>query len=125
MKVAKSVDEYIGNTPKEAQPKLKQIRAAIREVAHDAVESISYGMPFYSFSGESGFGARLCYFGLMKNQKKIAFYTRPMYLEEYKEDVVEYLTSKSALQFSLKDPIPVQLIKKIVRNGLKKHKVTK
>ena len=124
-KTAENVHEYIEAAPKEVQPKLKQIRSAIKEAAPDATESISYDMPFYSFSGESGFEARLCYFGLLKSKKKIAFYTRPMYLEEYKDDVDEYLTTKSALQFSLDNPIPIQLIKKIVKYGVRKHKEEK
>jgi uncharacterized protein YdhG (YjbR/CyaY superfamily) len=66
MKAWKNVDEYITAAPKEVQPKLREVRAAIREAAPEAVESISYGMPFYSFKGESGFKARLCYFGLLK-----------------------------------------------------------
>ncbi len=113
MNPAKNVDEYIESAPKEVQPKLREIRAAIREAAPDAIESISYGMAFYSFSGESGFGARLCYFWFLKSKKKkIVFYTRPMFLEEYMDEVETYLSSKSALQFHLDRPIPVQLIKK-------------
>jgi len=120
-KIPKEVDAYIDDAPKEVQPKLRQIRAAIREAAPDAIESISYGMPFYSFAGESGFGARLCYFGLLKSKKKIAFYTRPVFLDEYKGEVEPYTTTKSALQFPLDRPIPIRLIKKIVRNGIRRH----
>jgi uncharacterized protein YdhG (YjbR/CyaY superfamily) len=116
------VDTYIENAPKEVQSKLKEIRGAIRDTAPDATESISYGMPFYSFKGESGFKARLCYFGLLKSKKKIAFYTRPVFLEGHKDEVESYLTTKSALQFRLDRPIPVQLIKKIVKDGIRKHK---
>lgn len=72
-KTSKSVDEYIENTPRDVQPKLREIRMAIQEAAPAAIESISYGMPFYSFRGESGFQARLCYFGLLKSKTKIAF----------------------------------------------------
>lgn len=121
-KLSKNVDEYILDCPKEIQSKLSEIRACIRKVAPDALESISYGMPFYSFSGESGFKARLCYFGLLKSKKKIVFYTRPVFLGEYMSEAKGYLTSKSALQFPLDKSIPIQLIKKIVRNGVRKHK---
>ena len=119
----KDVDAYIENAPKEVQSKLRETRAAIRDAAPDAVESISYGMPFYSFKGESGFQARLCYFGLLNKNNRIAFYTRPMYLEEYRNEVKTYQTTKSALQFPLDGPIPVQLIKKLVKNGMRKHKI--
>jgi uncharacterized protein YdhG (YjbR/CyaY superfamily) len=119
MRAWKSVDEYIAGAPKEVQPKLREVRAAIREVAPGAVESISYGMPFYSFKGESGFKGRLCYFGLLK--ANIGFYLRPLVIEEHMDEVAKYATSKSALQFTLDRPIPVSLIKKLVRDGIKKH----
>lgn len=118
----KSVDEYIRGAPKEIQPKLREVKAAISDAAPDAVESISYGMPFYSFRGESGFGARLCYFGLLKSKSRIVFYTRPVYLVDYVDEVKKYATAKSALQFPLDRPIPIRLIKKIVRNGVRKKR---
>jgi uncharacterized protein YdhG (YjbR/CyaY superfamily) len=120
--ISKSVDEYVQNAPKEVRPMLREIRKAIRETVPDVIESISYGMPFYSFRGESGFQARLCYFGLLKSKKKIVFYTRPTFLEEYKDEVKKYSTTKSALQFPFDNPVPIQLITKIVRNGVRKHK---
>jgi uncharacterized protein YdhG (YjbR/CyaY superfamily) len=116
---SKDVDSFIEAAPKEFQPKLREIRAAIRKAAPTAVESISYGMPFYSFPGESGFGARLCYFGLRK--QNVVFYTRPVFLEEYASEVEPYLSTKSALHFLRDRPIPVRLIQKLVRNGVKKH----
>lgn len=120
MKSWKNVDEYVASAPDDAQPKLREVRAAIRGAAPDAVESISYGMPFYSFKGEAGFKARLCYFGLLKN--RIVFYTRPVVLEGHLNEVSEYQTAKSALQFPLDRPVPVSLIKRLVREGIEKHK---
>ena len=119
VKPAKNVDAYIAAAPKEVLPKLRAVREAIREVAPDAVESISYGMPFYSFKGETGFQARLCYFGLLKG--RISFYVRPLVLEEHMDEAAEYMTGKSALQFPLERPIPISLIKKLVGNGIRKH----
>jgi len=119
---ATEVDAYISKVPVAAQAKLKEIRVVVKDAAPDAIESISYGMPYYSFKGESGFKSRLCYFGLTKSKKRIAFYTRPIFLEEYSHEVKPYLTSKSALQFPLDRSIPIQLIKRLVRNGMRKHK---
>ena len=90
-----------------------EIRSAIKEVAPDAVESISYGMPFYSYKGRQGIKGRLCYFGLLKG--KVGFYLRPPVIEEHMDELAEYASSKSALQFPLNDPMPIQLIKKLVR----------
>ncbi|MDA4112738.1 MAG: DUF1801 domain-containing protein [Thaumarchaeota archaeon] len=116
---AKDVDSYIAAAPRVAQPRLREVRDAIRDVAPDAVESISYGMPFYSFRGEVGIEARLCYFGLHKDS--IGFYMRPHVIEEHKEEAAEYKTTKSALRFSLDEPIPVSLIKNLVRDAIRRH----
>ncbi len=119
MKSWKSVDEYMAAAPKDVRPKLEQVRAAIREVAPDAVESISYGMPFYSYKGEQGFKGRLVYFGLLK--ARIAVYMRPQDLEEHMSEVSKYMTTKSALQFPLDEAVPVRLIKELVRDAMRRH----
>jgi len=46
-----NVDEYIKGFPEEVQVILQQVRAAIRQSAPDAVESISYAMPAYKIKG--------------------------------------------------------------------------
>lgn len=99
MSGATEVDAYIDGAPNEVRPRLRQLRRAIRQSAPAAVESMSYGMPFYSFKGETGFGARLCYFGLRK--RKFVFYTRPVFLEEHADEVKRYQSAKSALHFAL------------------------
>ena len=120
MEAWKNVEEYIAGAPREVQPKLKQVRAAIRAGAPDAVESISYGMPFYSYKGEQGFKARLCYFGLVR--AGIAFYMRPLDFQEYKSELARYMTTKSALRFPLDEAIPVALIEKLVKDATRRHK---
>ena len=119
MKQVSSVDEYIAAAPKEVQPKLKDLRTAIREVAPDTVESISYGMPFYSYKGEEGFKGRLVYFGLLKSS--IALYMRPQDIEPCMKEVEEYKSTKSALQFPLDQAIPISLVKKLVIEAMKRH----
>src|SRR5579862_5535424 len=120
MNPAKDVEAYISAAPADARPKLRELRTTIREAAPDAVESISYGMPFYSFKGESGFNARLCYFGVINGN--IAFYMRPHVLEEHADEVKDLKSTKSALHIPLDGPIPVSLVKKLVRTAMKRHK---
>lgn len=119
MKSWKNVDEYIATARKDAQPKLREVRAAIRNVAPNAVESISYGMAFYSYKGKSGIKGRLCYFGLHTGH--IGLYLLPPVIEEHLGELAGYETTKSALHLPLDRPIPVSLIKKLVRDGMKKH----
>ena len=107
----KSVDAYISAAPREVQPKLRKVRAAIREVAPAAAESISYGMPFYSYRG------RLAWFGLQRAH--IGLYLRPPVIEEHRGDLAGYQTTKSAVHLSLNKEIPVPLIKKLVRARMK------
>ena len=89
----KDVDEYIASAPKGAQPKLRELRTAIRAAAPNADESLSYGMPFYSYRGEVGVGARLCYFGLKTDG--IGFYMRPKDFSNHLDKVAELQSSKS------------------------------
>jgi uncharacterized protein YdhG (YjbR/CyaY superfamily) len=123
MHPAKDVDAYVEASPIDVQPKLREIRAIIREVAPDAVESISYGMPFYSYQGESGFKARLCYFGLLKGS--VGLYLRPPVIEEHMDELAGYKTTKSVLKIPLNRPIPVALIRRLVREEMRNHEAEK
>ncbi|HZW85116.1 MAG TPA: DUF1801 domain-containing protein [Nitrososphaerales archaeon] len=110
---SKDVDSYIAAAPRSAQAKLKQVRAAIRQVAPDARESISYQMPYYSYKG------RLAWFGL--HSSHIGLYLRPPVIAEHKDDLKGYETTKSAVHLPLDKKIPVALVKKLVRARLKKN----
>jgi uncharacterized protein YndB with AHSA1/START domain/uncharacterized protein YdhG (YjbR/CyaY superfamily) len=112
-KPSKSVDAYIAAAPTDVQPKLREVRAAIKEVAPDAAESISYRMPYYSYKG------RLAWFGL--HRVHIGLYLRPPVIEEHKSELMEYGSTKSAVHLPLDRKVPVQLIKKLVRARMKKN----
>ena len=112
-KRASVVEAYIAKAPKEARTKLREVRAAIRDVAPDAVESMSYGMPGYD-------KGRVAWFGLMKSH--IGLYLRPPIIEEHERELAGYKTTKSAVHFPLDEPIPAALIKKLVRARIKKNK---
>lgn len=109
----RSVDDYIAAAPKRIQPQLKAIRAAIREVAPNAAESISYRIPYYSYKG------RLVWFGFYKAH--IGLYLRPPVIEEHNSELSGYETTKSAVRFRLDRDVPVPLIKKLVRARMKRN----
>jgi uncharacterized protein YdhG (YjbR/CyaY superfamily) len=48
---ARAVDAYIQAAGGVARKKLQEVRRAIREVAPEARESISYGIPYYGYRG--------------------------------------------------------------------------
>jgi len=107
MGMPKDVESYILAAPKDVQAKLRAVRAAIKEVAPDASESISYRMPYYSYKG------RLAWFGLQKAH--IGLYLRPPVIEEHRRELAGYATTKSAVHLPLDRKIPVSLVKKLVK----------
>jgi len=110
-KPPRSVDAYISAAPEEVQPKLREVRAAIKEVAPTAVESISYGMPYYSYRG------RLAWFGL--HTAHVGLYLRPPVIEEHRRELAGYEITKSAVHLALDKKIPAALIKRLVRARMK------
>jgi len=108
---SEEVDAYISAAPREAQEKLRAVRAAIVEVAPMASESISYRMPYYSYKG------RLAWFGLQKTH--IGLYLRPPVIEEHRKELAGYGTTKSAVHLPLDRKIPVSLVKKLVKARMK------
>jgi uncharacterized protein YdhG (YjbR/CyaY superfamily) len=95
------------------QKKLREVRAAIKEAAPNAKESISYRMPYYDYKG------RLAWFGLHKEH--IGLYLRPPVIEEHRRELAGYETTKSAVHLPLDKMIPVPLIKELVRARMKKN----
>ena len=101
------VDAYIAGFPEETQKILQQIRAIIREVAPDADELISYGMPAYKLKGP------LVYFAAYKNH--IGFYPTPSGVTPFEKELSIYKRAKGSAQFPLNKPMPLELITKIVQ----------
>ena len=121
-KVAKNIDEYIADFPEDVQKSLEKVRAAIRKAAPRADEAIKYQMPTFVLNGN------LIHFAGYKNH--IGLYPGPRAIEEYKDEVSKYQTSKGTVQFPLDKPVPVGLISKITkfcvqRNLAKAQKGTK
>lgn len=107
MKKITSVDEYIARAPQELQERLQILRKVIKEVAPEAEEKLSYGIPYYGYKG------RLAYFAYAK--KHIGLYIPPPIIKIYADDLKEYVTSVSTIQFPLDQDLPTSLIKKLVR----------
>jgi uncharacterized protein YdhG (YjbR/CyaY superfamily) len=102
-----TIDEYIAQCPEDVQPILAKVRAVIKESAPGAVEKISYQMPAFYLKGN------LVYFGAHKNH--IGFYPTGSGIEAFKEELSDYKWSKGAVQFPLDQPIPYDLISRIVK----------
>ena len=102
-----TVDEYVANAPQEVQERLSQVRNAIKTVAPDAEERMSYGMPYYGYKG------RLAYFGYAKNH--IGLYIPPPIIQDHKKELEAYETATATVRFPLSEELPLKLIEKLVK----------
>lgn len=103
-----SIDEYIAGFPREIQELLEKVRMTIRKAAPDAEETISYKIPTFNLKGKY-----LIYFAAYK--KHIGMYPVPTGDAEFNEQVSVYQAGKGTLRFPLDKPIPLGLIRKIVK----------
>jgi uncharacterized protein YdhG (YjbR/CyaY superfamily) len=103
----KNIDEYIAAYPAAMQELLQTIRTTIQKAAPTATETIGYGIPTFVLNGN------LVHFGGYKNH--IGFYPAPMGIEAFKEETAQYEAGKGTLQFSIDEPLPLDLITKIVK----------
>lgn len=115
MIVFSTVDEYIAEFPDNIQSILIQIRKIIIENAPEALEGISYGMPSYKYSGKP-----LVYFAAFKNH--IGFYALPTGHAKFAQELSHYKQGKGSVQFPLNQPVPFNLIAKIVRFRVEENK---
>lgn len=103
----RNIDEYISSFPAEIQKILESIRLIIRELAPEAGEAIKYGIPTFTLNGN------LVHFAAFK--KHIGFYPTPTGLTAFQEELAPYKSGKGSVRFPLDQPIPFELIRKIVR----------
>ena len=102
-----TTDEYIAQFPPDVREKLQQMRAVMKEAAPDAVEKISYQMPTLYLNGN------LVHFAAYA--RHIGFYPAPSGIEAFKEELSRYKGAKGSVQFPLDQPLPMDLISRIVR----------
>lgn len=109
-----SVDEYIASFPSEVRPVLGQLRAAILRVAPATVESISYGVPTYKLDGKY-----LVYFGGWKQH--VGIYPVIDIGPDLEAEVAPYRAAKGTLRFPLKQPVPIELVERVVGELLRQR----
>jgi uncharacterized protein YdhG (YjbR/CyaY superfamily) len=106
-----TIDEYIDSAPAEAQQKLQDIRAILREAAPGAKEAIKWGTPVIE-------GKRIL-FSFSAHKTHINFMPTGPALEPFKEELASYSTGKDTIQFPYNKPLPKALIKKIAEFRIK------
>ena len=108
-----TIDEYIAGFPPDVQEILQKIRKTIHEAAPEAQEKISYQMPTFYLQGN------LVHFAGFKEH--IGFYPVPTGIEKFKKELSVYKQGKGSVQFPLDQPMPYELISKIVKFRVKEN----
>ena len=103
---ARSIDEYIAAFPPDIQERLQAVRRTIRAAAPAAEERISYRMPTFFQAGN------LVHFAAQKYG--VGFYPTSSGIEAFAAELSGYEGSKGAVRFPLDQPIPLELISRIV-----------
>ena len=106
---AKNVDEYIASAPKEAQPKLREIRAVIKSAAPKAEEGISWGVPFYKYHGV------LAGFAAFKNHISFGFADVLQSEDRKMLEKEGYITGNKTIQIKFDQKVPTTAIKQILK----------
>jgi uncharacterized protein YdhG (YjbR/CyaY superfamily) len=101
------IDAYIKSFPADVQKKLETMRQAIRSVAPEATEAISYRIPTFKLNGN------LVHFAAFKHH--IGFYPTSSGTKAFQKELSPYHCSKGAVRFPLDQPIPLALVKQITR----------
>lgn len=105
---AKTIDEYLAALSDDQRAALEKLRKTIRGAAPHAEECISYQLPAFRLNGI------LVAFGATENH--CALY--PMSastVEAHKDELKDYDTSKGTIRFQPDKPLPVALVRKLIR----------
>lgn len=105
--VPQNIDEYLAVLPEDVKAIMETVRKLIHEAAPDAIETMSYQIPTFDLHGN------LVHFAAFKNH--IGFYPAPSGMEAFKEELSAYKGAKGSVQFPLNQPIPYDLITRIVK----------
>jgi len=107
-----TVEEYLAALPKESRAALENLRKTIRAAAPHATETISYQMPAFKDHGRF-----LVSYAAFKDHCSL-FPASKAVMEAHGEELKPYFSGKGTLRFTLDNPIPAALVKKIVKTRL-------
>src|SRR4051812_6624382 len=109
------IDAYISSFPPNVQKVLQQVRRTIKKSAPKAEEAISYQMPTFKLNGN------LVHFAAWKNH--IGFYPTPSGTKEFQKELSKFNGAKGSVQFPLDQPMPLDLISRIVKFRMKENEL--
>ena len=106
--IPKNIDEYLTRVSEPALGMLNKMRTAIRStVPSAATETISYGMPAFRQKEV------LVWFAAFSDH--CSLFPTASVIEAFKKELEGFYTSKGTIHFPTDKPLPVSLIKKLVK----------
>jgi uncharacterized protein YdhG (YjbR/CyaY superfamily) len=109
-----TIDAYVATCSPDVRSILQQIRQVIHETIPGLGETMSYGMPTFTLNGKY-----LVY--IAAHKKHIGLYPAPTGVEEFQEAVARYGGGKGTLKFPLDQPMPFDLIRRVVQFRAKEN----
>jgi uncharacterized protein YdhG (YjbR/CyaY superfamily) len=109
------VEDYLAALPEDQRAALEMLRKTIRDAAPEATETISYQMPTFKDRGRV-----LVYYAAFKDHCSL-FPASEAVMEALGEELKPYFSGKGTLRFTPDKPIPVALVKKIVKARIEKN----
>ena len=107
-----SVAEYLNQQPERTKKALEELRSYILEAAPAAVERINYNIPAYALVQGGKRDQQIMIAGFKSH---VGFYPHPVTLEHFAKELAGFKTGKGSVQFDLQEPLPKELILKMVR----------
>lgn len=101
------IEAYIASCPPEHQPRLRRLRALILEHAPGAEQRYSWGMPTFYRNGN------VVHFFL--HARHLGLYPGPEAILAFAAELAPYACTKGAVRLPLDQPLPEDLIVRLVR----------
>jgi uncharacterized protein YdhG (YjbR/CyaY superfamily) len=103
---------YLASLPPAVRTRMKTIRDLVRDLAPDAVEVFSYGIPGFKLDGKP-----LVWYAAFARHTSLYPMTASI-RKAHAAALKDYKTSTGTVQFPLDEPLPVALVKRLVRARL-------
>lgn len=110
------VDTYFKEIEGPQKQALMNVRELIKKEVPEVTEGIGYGMPVFKLNGKYVVGI-----AAFKNHMSLFPGSEPV--AEFKDQLGDHFQSKGTIQFTVEDPLPDEMIKKIVAACVERARV--